>query len=245
MGRLRLSVNSNSWHQQVGIFSRNFVGQHGFYPLNSYVTVRTFSLFLRHSLAAAETAAEKLPSKLNERANESAILARGLVHRGEYMKAVAIRNCVLNVFCCALLAASAMAQRSAAVKPVAGSYDIANDVSVQGTVLNYTEKSAALPIGTHLLVQTASGNVDVHLGDARLLHLANLKIALGANVRLIGQPKQIGANSVFLARLVQVGTKVLAVRSEQGFLYGPAGIHAEANKALTANARADQRAGAR
>src|SRR5215467_5445011 len=114
------------------------------------------------------------------------------------MKAVTIRNCILTVFCCALLAASAMAQRSPAVKPVAGSYDIANDVSVQGTVLNYTEKSAALPIGTHVLVQTASGNVDVHLGDARLLHLANLKIAPGANVRLIGQPKQIGANSVFL-----------------------------------------------
>jgi hypothetical protein len=161
------------------------------------------------------------------------------------MTAAAIRNCILGVFCCALLTATAVAQRSANANPVAGSYDIANDVSVQGTVLKYTEKSATPPIGTHVLVQTASGNVDVHLGDARLLHLANVKILPGAAVRFIGQPKQIGANSVFLARLVQIGTQILALRSEQGFLYGPAGIHAEANKALSANAQLKQKAGAR
>jgi len=162
------------------------------------------------------------------------------------MKAVVIRNCKLGVFCCTLLAVSASAQRPAAnVKSAPGSYHIANDVSVQGTVVRYTENSSTPPIGTHVLVQTASGSVDVHLGDARLLHLANFKITPGASVRFVGQIRQVGANSVFLARLVQVGGTVLAVRSEQGFLYGPAGIHAAANKPLFANAAADQKGIAR
>lgn len=162
------------------------------------------------------------------------------------MKTAGIRNCIVGVFCCALLAASAVAQRSAAnAKSAPGSYNLANDVSVQGTVLKYAENSSTPPIGTHVLVQTSSGNVDVHLGDARLLHLANLRITPGATVRFIGQPQQIGANSIFLARLVQVGTTVLAVRSEQGFLYGPAGIHAPANKGLFANAAPNQKGVAR
>jgi hypothetical protein len=126
-----------------------------------------------------------------------------------------------------------------------GAYNIANDVSLQGTVLKYTENSAAPPIGTHVLVQTPSGNVDVHLGDARLLHLAKLTITPGSNIRFVGQMNTAGSKQIFLPRLVQVGSQVLAVRSERGFLLGPAGVHAAANKALFANATPDKKGVAR
>jgi hypothetical protein len=146
-----------------------------------------------------------------------------------------------------LVGSSAFAQRPhsnlTSGKAAPGSYDIANDVSLQGTVLKYTENSATPPLGAHLLLQTSSGNVDVHLGDARLLRLARLNITQGSNVRFVGQMRTVGQNSVFLARLVQVGTQLLAVRSDHGLPLASAG--ARANKALLANVQNDQKGGAR
>ncbi len=163
---------------------------------------------------------------------------------------LSLNSHLLVVVTCAIVCAgSAVAQRSPAAsanaRPAPGSYDIANDVSLQGTVLSFTENSATPPIGAHVLLQTSSGNVDVHLGDARLLHLAKLNITQGASVRFVGQMQTAGnSNSpVFFARLVQVGAQVLAVRSEHGFPLAPAGVRA--NKALLANLAADRKGGAR
>jgi hypothetical protein len=169
---------------------------------------------------------------------------------GEFMK-LSLRFhwivAVLFIFACA---DSAVAQRPGAnaisSKPAAGTYDVSMDVSVQGTVVKYTENSQTPPIGAHVLLQTASGNVDVHLGDARLLRLAKVTIAQGTNVRVIGQmgTGQMGAagqTPIFFARLVQVGTQLVAVRSNHGLPLSPAGVRA--NKALRASA--DQKGGAR
>ncbi|HMH80676.1 MAG TPA: hypothetical protein VK514_10670 [Candidatus Acidoferrum sp.] len=128
-------------------------------------------------------------------------------------------------------------------KPASGSYDIAKDVSLQGTVLNFTENSQTAPLGAHVLLQTSAGNVDVHLGDARFLRLAKLNITQGASLRFVGQMSSAGKNPVFLARLVQVGAQVVAVRSDHGLPLGAAGVRA--NKALLANAQAEQKGGAR
>jgi hypothetical protein len=127
-------------------------------------------------------------------------------------------------------------------KTARGAYNIANDVSLQGTVLKYTENSATPPIGTHVLLQTSSGNVDVHLGDARLLHLGKLFITPGSNIRFVGQMNTEGSKQIFLARLVQVGSQVLAVRNEHGFLISRGA--ARGNKPLLANVPADQQKGA-
>jgi len=63
---------------------------------------------------------------------------------------------------------------------------------------------------------------------------------LGAHVLL---QTSAGKNPVFLARLVQVGAQVVAVRSDHGLPLGAAGVRA--NKALLANAQAEQKGGAR
>ena len=152
------------------------------------------------------------------------------------------------VFVCAgVCAGSAFAQRpganAASAKPAPYSYNIANDVSLQGTVLNFTENSQTAPLGAHVLLQTSAGNVDVHLGDARFLRLAKLNITQGASLRFVGQMSSAGKNSVFLARLVQIGAQVVAVRSDRGLPLGAAGLRA--NKALLASAQAEQKGGAR
>ena len=153
-------------------------------------------------------------------------------------------------------AGAVLAQRPGAkavsAKSTPNTYNIANDVSLQGTVISYTENSQTPPIGAHVLLQTSAGNVDVHLGDARLLHLAKLNITPGANIRFVGQmsavtqtsgTKNAGQSSVFLARLVQVGAQLVVVRSDRGLPIGAGGLRA--NKSLLANAQADQKGGAR
>src|SRR6201993_3112772 len=128
--------------------------------------------------------------------------------------------------CAAVCAGSAFAQRpganAASAKPALDSYNIANDVSLQGTVLNFTENSQTAPLGAHVLLQTSAGNVDVHLGDARFLRLAKLNITPGASLRFVGQMSSAGKNPVFLARLVQIGAQVVAVRSVHGLPLGAA-----------------------
>ena len=154
---------------------------------------------------------------------------------------------IVALVCAAVCAGSAFAQRpggnAVSAKPAPGAYEIAKDVSLQGTVLSFTENSQTAPIGAHVSLQTAAGNVDVHLGDARFLHLAKLNIAPGASVRFVGQMSSVGKNQIFLARLVQVGAQVVAVRSDHGLPLSPAGVRA--NKALLATAQAEQKGGAR
>lgn len=123
-----------------------------------------------------------------------------------------------------------------------GGYDVANDVSVQGTILSYTEKSKTSPLGTHVLLQTSSGNVDVHLGDARVLRQAKLSLQQGMNVRFVGQSRTVGKNTVFFARLVQTGARVVAVRSKHGL---PLAQGVARGNAAGKNAATSQQGGAR
>jgi hypothetical protein len=55
--------------------------------------------------------------------------------------------------------------------------------------------------------------------------------------------RTVGQNSVFLARLVQVGAQVVAIRSDHGLPLAGAGVRA--NKGLLASAQANQKGGAR
>jgi hypothetical protein len=163
------------------------------------------------------------------------------------MKVFPKSSLIVAVVCASACAGLAFAQRpggnAVSAKPASGTYDIAKDVSLQGTVLNFTENSQTAPLGAHVLLQTSAGNVDVHLGDARFLRLAKLNIMQGASLRFVGQMSSAGKNAVFLARLVQVGAQVVAVRSDHGLPLARAG--ARANKALLASAQAEQKGGAR
>jgi len=126
-----------------------------------------------------------------------------------------------------LFATAAQAQRSTQATSAAISkanaegrnhalYDATKEVSLQGTVASFTENSKQFPPGAHVVVQTSAGSVDAHLGDARLLKLNNMTIAQGASIRIVGEPVTTNQGTFFLARLVQQGTQIVAVRSMQG-----------------------------
>jgi hypothetical protein len=150
------------------------------------------------------------------------------------MKAIRCMRAGMAVFACAamfagafLFASAANAQRTA--KSVAAAqaaaaeqgrnnspYDPSKEVSLEGTVVRFTENSKDFPPGAHVVVQTGSGQIDAHLGDSRLLKLNHLTISEGASIRIIGEPVTTNQGTFFLARLVQQGTQVVTVRSMQG-----------------------------
>ena len=112
------------------------------------------------------------------------------------------------------------------------SYDVGREVSVQGSVLSYSESSSALPFGPRVSLQTSSGVLDVHLGNARLLESNHLTLSAGDTVRIVGENVPFGSSTQFLARLIQKGNQVVELRSTQGFPLRPTGKSTDAKGAL-------------
>jgi len=107
-------------------------------------------------------------------------------------------------------------------KPVAiasetlASYDANRETTLVGTVKVFTAAAQTAPRGAHVTLETNSGPVDVHAGDARLLVANQFTIQNGDTLRIIGETVAYGKGTQFVARILQKGTQVLAVRSVRG-----------------------------
>jgi hypothetical protein len=130
----------------------------------------------------------------------------------------------LACFACALLLSTmASAQQTMQSVPQRNlSYDAGREISIQGLVISYSETSSAPPFGPRVTLQTSSGVLDVHLGNARLLESNQLTLAAGDTVRVVGENVPLGGGTQFLARLIQKGNQVVLLRSLQGFPLRPA-----------------------
>jgi hypothetical protein len=102
------------------------------------------------------------------------------------------------------------------------SYDVSREVSLVGTVIKFEAASTTAPLGAHVLVQTASGQVDVHLGNVQVLKANHVQLNAGDNVRIIGESLAVGESTTFAARILQKGTQAVVLRSTRGFLLTPA-----------------------
>jgi hypothetical protein len=114
--------------------------------------------------------------------------------------------------------------------PQTQSIDLSREVSLLGTVIKYEPVSDKPPIGAHLLLQTASGQVNVHLGNAKVLEANHLTLAPDDSVRILGETRALGDTTYFAARIVQKGTQAVAVRSSRGFPLTPASTLTPAQK---------------
>jgi hypothetical protein len=104
--------------------------------------------------------------------------------------------------------------RAASMRSLA--YDATHETVVQGTVLSYTTEAAPPPIGAHVLLQTASGTMDVHLGTASYLEANHFSLAKGDSVRVVGASSATRQGTIFLVRLVQKGGQSLMLRTAKG-----------------------------
>ena len=95
-------------------------------------------------------------------------------------------------------------------------YDATQETVVEGTVLSYTAKSATPPVGTHLILQTAAGAIDVHLGAASFLEANHFSLAKGDSVKVVGVSSASRQGTVFLVRVIKKGGQSLVLRTAKG-----------------------------
>jgi hypothetical protein len=110
------------------------------------------------------------------------------------------------------------------------SYDVSREVFLLGTVVKFESASSVLPMGAHVLLQTSSGQVDVHLGNAKVLKAGHLALNPGDSLRIVGEPLALGDSTYFAARIVQKGAQAVAVRNTRGSLTTPASLVTPAQK---------------
>jgi hypothetical protein len=101
-------------------------------------------------------------------------------------------------------------------------YEVSRELSVVGTVVKFDPASSVAPIGAHLLLQTASGPLDAHLGNAKLLEASHFDLNPGDKVRVVGESLALDGGTFFAARIVQKGAQAVAVRNTKGFPLSPA-----------------------
>ena len=101
-------------------------------------------------------------------------------------------------------------------------YNANREISLVGSVVEFNAASEIPPMGAHVTIQTASGQVNVHLGNAKVLEANHLALHAGDNVRIVGEPMALGEGTYFAARIVQKGTQAVAVRTSKGFPLTPA-----------------------
>jgi hypothetical protein len=126
-------------------------------------------------------------------------------------------------FAGALLAASfsGAQQTPTTVSLASFAYDSSHETQIQGTVVSYTAGSEVAPIGPHAMIQTASGNVDVHLGNAGMLKINDISLAAGDSVKIVGASHNFGNGDVFLARVLQKGNQTVTLRNAHGIPISP------------------------
>jgi hypothetical protein len=117
-----------------------------------------------------------------------------------------------------------LAQTTAVVRRDAGpfSYDISEEIRVDGTVSSVLPNaSPGMVKGSHLVIATPSGPVDISLGTYGMRGKGALAVTAGMLVEATGIMKTINRTPVLLARNVKVGNHTYAIRNEHGIPISP------------------------
>lgn len=102
------------------------------------------------------------------------------------------------------------------------SYDVTHEVTLKGTVSGVlTKRTPEMVAGSHLLLTTLSGPVDISLGTFALRGEGALSVNSGQQVEVVGVMKTLKEKPVFLARAVKVGDHVFEIRNEHGIPITP------------------------
>jgi len=130
---------------------------------------------------------------------------------------------VIVIAATALLAGAAANAQTAATAAVdvrtntmVPSYDITKEVKIEGTIQKIDTSGTNGLAGTQILIQTASGVVDAHLGIGPASKASYLGISEGQSVTVVGMMQNLGNNNVLLARLLTTANHIFVLRNEHG-----------------------------
>lgn len=116
-------------------------------------------------------------------------------------------------------------------------YDMARESVISGKILQYSSASTTPPFGAHISLQTSSGTIEVHAGNAKVIQASNLSLQAGNTVSITGETVPLGNASVFVARIIQKGSQSVSVRSKNGVPLLPTAVGANGKIVSPAGAR--------
>jgi len=140
------------------------------------------------------------------------------------MERLGVRVWVCAVVILLSFAADINAQSKAAIVRHAGppGYDLSREVTLNATVSSVLARSSpGMVWGAHLLLRTATGNVDASLGRFALAGKGALAVTPGQQVQVTGLMASIHGQPVLLARVVKVGSQAYVLRSTHGTPLSP------------------------
>jgi DNA/RNA endonuclease YhcR with UshA esterase domain len=97
-------------------------------------------------------------------------------------------------------------------------YDPTTETTVKGMVQDVQQRTGARGTGggTHLMVKTDSGTIDVHVGPSDYVAGQRFSLAQGDQVEVTGSKAKVGGTDILIAREIKKGDKVLTLRNAQG-----------------------------
>jgi len=104
-------------------------------------------------------------------------------------------------------------------------YDISREVTLTATVSSVVSQATSekkMLAGSHLILETASGKIDVSLGDFPLTVEGAPSVSAGQRVQVTGVLKTVRDQRVLMARLALINGRTYKVRNAHGFLLMPA-----------------------
>ena len=105
-------------------------------------------------------------------------------------------------------------------------YDVARESVISGKIVQYSSASTTPPLGAHISLQTGSGTIEVHAGNAKLIEASHVSLQPGDAVSITGENVTFGNSTVFVARIIQKGSQSVAVRSKNGVPLLPTAVGA-------------------
>ncbi len=96
-------------------------------------------------------------------------------------------------------------------------YDPKTEVTVKGTIEDVQQQQGRHGwMGTHLLLKTDSGTLDVHAGPSGYITENHFSFAKGDSIEVIGSKVTIQDKDALLAREIVKDGKTLTLRNAQG-----------------------------
>lgn len=119
---------------------------------------------------------------------------------------------------CTLQPSAQTAPDSSAARPSSLGYDKTHEITISGNIQEVVVKrGAGTPFGLHLLVASSQGTVDAHLGQY-LTKNTQESLHSGTPVQIVGAMETIHGKNYLLARQLIFSGRLIAVRSQNGFL---------------------------
>ncbi|MFZ0276211.1 MAG: hypothetical protein WA254_19245 [Candidatus Sulfotelmatobacter sp.] len=154
------------------------------------------------------------------------------MRRTRFTKPIPLIAGLLSGLLVAILAVPLGAQPVPKAQPY---YDVAREITLNGTVSSVVTKHA------HLMLATKSGIVDASLGRWGFIGKGALHVTAGQQVEVTGVMKTYKDNQVFIARTVKVGSQVYTMRNEHGIPVSPQTRARAGQKPAPFNSRAAQK----